>query len=113
MDFPVYTEIFGIPHVIELVERQKDVSEETNTAWGEIIYEQRRIRIFSGISDRDKLLVLFEEMLHGVLNNLDRDDLGGDHKFVTPVVNGLFTALEKAGMLKSICNYAGAQKKEM
>lgn len=96
---PIYTEIFGIPHTIEWVDNKKDVSIDFASAWGEVNYESRKIVIFKGISDRDKLLVLFEEILHVVLNEIEMDNRE-DHKIITPLVNGLFTALEKAGMLK-------------
>jgi len=100
---PEYTEIFGIPFNITWIKEQTEVDKDsTRPTWGQLRYGDREIRIAKDLPQRDKLLTILEEITHGVLYSLEYDDLSNDHKFITPFVNGLFTALEKAGMLKGL-----------
>ena len=100
MNLPNKTEIFGIPYEIVWVKTTEVDSGNRKALWGQIIYDQAQIRISNEITDRNKLLTLFEELLHGVLAEMEYPDLNENHKFITPFCNGMFTALEKAGIIK-------------
>jgi len=97
---PTKTEIFGIPYSINWYKTSEVDINGTKPLWGQIDYNSREIRIAKELSDRDKMVTLFEEILHGVFNEMGYDHLNEDHKFITPLVNGLFTALEKAGLIE-------------
>lgn len=96
---PTKTEILGVPYTITWhpTDEVNVVSDED--CWGMIEFSPRNIRVSNEISLRDKLLAVVEEMVHGVLSEMSYDKLGSKHKFIGPFVNGIYTALEKAGML--------------
>ena len=100
MPLPTKTEIFGIPYEIVWVKTTEVDSGGNKILWGQIIYDKSQIRISNELTDRNKLLTVFEEFLHGVLSEMDYHDLNNDHKFISPFCNGMFTALETAGMIK-------------
>jgi len=102
MKLPTKTEIFGIPFNITWVKTSEVDIHVVKVLFGQIQYDERKIRVSNEINNRDKYLALFEEFLHGVLCEMEYHDLNHDHKFITPLVNGMFTALEKAGVIK-IC----------
>ena len=96
----IKTEIFGIPYKVNWYETSKVDIQGQKALWGQIDYNSREIRLSKDIGDRDKLVTLFEEILHGVFNEMEYDHLNQDHKFISPLVNGFFTALEKVGMIE-------------
>ena len=93
------TEIFGIPYRIVYVKNSDVDTNRATSLWGQIDYAKREIRIGKDMSKRDQSLTLFEELVHGVLSELQYSDLNEEHKFITPFCNGLFTALERVGMI--------------
>lgn len=97
---PTKTEIFGIPYKINWYKTSEVDIQGQKPLWGQIDYSSREIRISNEISNRDKLVTLFEEILHGVFEEMDYGHLNEDHKFISPLVNGFFTALEKVGMIE-------------
>ncbi len=100
MILPKKTEIFGIPYKVVWFKTSEVDSTGNKMLWGQICFNERKIRISTEIGNRDKMVTLFEEILHGVFDEMDYGHLNTDHKFFAPLVNGLFTALEKAGMFK-------------
>ena len=97
---PTKTEIFGIPYKINWYKTSEVDIFKQKALWGQIDYNSREIRVSNELSSRDKMVTLFEEILHGVFNEMEYDHLNEDHKFITPLVNGLFTALEKIGLIE-------------
>ena len=100
MKLPTKTEIFGIPYNISWHKTSKVNNVGGGALWGIIDYGPSTIRISKEVGERDRSVTLLEEILHGVFNEMDYDNLNEDHKFISPLVNGLYTALEKAGMIK-------------
>ena len=101
MKLPTKTRIFGIPFKIKWGKTSTiNPAEGGESLWGCDIHASREIRIASDISDRDKIETLFEEIVHAVLIELDRNKLNESHKFITPFVHGIFSALESAGLIK-------------
>ena len=102
MPLPDKTEIFGIPYKIAWVKTAEVDGDKGSMLWGQIRFNEREIRISTEIGDRDKLVTLFEELVHGVFDEMDYGHLNKDHKFISPFVNGLFTALEKAKLIRVV-----------
>lgn len=50
--------------------------------YGEIRYKENAITILKGLPPPRRAHTLMHEILHGILSNMSRDDLGSDEPFV-------------------------------
>ena len=77
--------ICGVPH--EVVEVRNDF--DTDCHFGQIDYQECRIKINNALPKEMKDSTLVHEMMHGILMHTGYEDLANDEKFVRVLGNAI------------------------